>query len=641
MTLFKQLAILVSLVLVILSSVFIFNDFSRSARFLQGQLQTTAQDMSTTLGIAIGNSPGAVDEAMLEVLFNSVFDSGYYSDIRLVATDGSIIHHKNQQIELDNIPGWFLRMIQLEPAQGTTQVMQGWSQLGQLSLSLHPGYVYSSLYRAFQTTILWLGLFVGATILVLWLFIHFLLRPLRLVKTQADAIQNNQFVQQQTIPATHELKSVVLAMNRMVSKVKMMFDQQEQAIERYQHLLYHDKLSGLGNRRYLIDYLGQALAEDSEFHGCLGIIKLVDYDQLRERVDYEVTDQLVRDLADLLRQHHTGLIADKAARLNDDEFAFLVEADEETTKAFIVELYNDFRQLAGVETLKDQTSLVAGVGTIAAGQQVGDLLSRVDYCLTQAVSQGPYAVVTHVVQDFDLPQGKMHWRRWFEDVFANQRLRLVVQVALDRDRQAFQKEVFIRVLDAGNQLIPASFFMPMASRLGLGVEVDRMVFALVNQHAGEPSAAPLAVNLSAAFFELADGREDFEQMLISCAARGVRLCIEASHHVLFHNSDKFQQISHKTQELGHQFGVDNLDLGLPLQFLRSTRFDYVKINASNLGDIETEEVSSGFQALKTITDTLDIRIIVVGVDSQAQFDQLIGIGIEVMQGNLLGAPELF
>jgi diguanylate cyclase (GGDEF)-like protein len=640
MTLFKQIAILISLVLLMLTAVFIVSDFSRSAKFLQGQLQSTAQDMTTTLGIAISNLPGGAEQSSLEVLFNSIFDSGYYSRIELLSVDGSVIHQKSQEIVIEGIPDWFLNIVPLSPASGSTQVMQGWSQLGRLNVILHPGFAYSGLYASFLSTLQLVALILTVTMIFLWLFLHYLLQPLQRVKQQADLIHNNEFVQQQKLPATTELKSVVEAMNRMVSKVQSVFREQEKSLSRYQDLLYHDKLSGLGNRRYMMDHLQQSLAEESSFNGCLGILKLVNFEQLRERIDYEITDDLVKTLAGILSQSHDARSADKIARLSDDEYAFLMSADEDSVIVFIGAIYQQFKQFLESNNLSEEVFLVAGVSALESGQKMGDLLSSVDYCLTQAVSEGPYTIEKKVSTSLALPQGKMQWRHWFEQVFKNEQLFLVGQLALDRDQKAVHKELFIRARNEQNQVVPASSFMPMASSLGLSIEIDKAVFRLINKNQKLISDIPLALNLSAAFFELADAREEFEQMLLKCSERGIQLCIEASHHVLQRHAEMCRQVSTKVKQQGHQFGIDNLDLGLSLQLLQSARFDYVKINANNLGEQGSQEMSNGYQALKTITDTLDIKIIVVGVDSQPLFEQLLASGIEVMQGNLLGEPEV-
>ena len=56
MTLFKQIALLVSLIFLLLIMAIIVGDFRRSSEFLEGQLQTSAQDIATTLGIKIGRA---------------------------------------------------------------------------------------------------------------------------------------------------------------------------------------------------------------------------------------------------------------------------------------------------------------------------------------------------------------------------------------------------------------------------------------------------------------------------------------------------------------------------------------------------------------------------------------------------------
>ena len=99
------------------------------------------------------------------------------------------------------------------------------------------------------------------------------------------------------------------------------------------------------------------------------------------------------------------------------------------------------------------------------------------------------------------------------------------------------------------------------------------------------------------------------------------------------------EVAETVRQAGHTFGVDNLNLGLPLQSLQSVRPDYVKVNAKTLHDMTSGEVPAGYQALNTLTKAMDIRLIAVGVDSQEMHDHLRELGVDAMQGNLLGEPE--
>lgn len=640
MTLFKQIALLVAVAFLLLTGIILVNDFKRTGDFLQGQLQTSAQDMVTTLGIAISNLPDSSDPATVEVLFNSVFDSGYYTHIELVSVDGQTIQRKSRQVELENVPAWFLKLVPLEAAKGQTQIMKGWTQLGELTLNLHPGFAYTGLYNTLVSTIKWLVALLVVAILALWLVLHYLLMPLQRVKEQADAIHRNQFVQQTKLPRTTELKRVVEAINRMVAKVQGVFSEQEETLARYQELLYRDKLTGLGNRRYMLDHLQRSLSEGSTFHGCLGIIKIANFDQLRDRRGYEVSDDLVKTLATLLSESQSGIKCDKIARLSDDEFAFLIPADEDSATSYINGLYQAFKSNADSKDALTDVYLVAAITTLNTGSDLGSLLSEIDYCLTQAVNEGSFSIIKNTSDDLSLPKGKMQWRAWLDDIILSDRLFLVGQLAFDRNVEKIQKELFIRTRNQQDQIIPASAFMPMASSLGMSLEIDKAVFRLVRENIKVDQAVPLALNLSVAFFEQADAHEEFNQLLLDCQENGRQLCIEASHHVLLHHPTMCSQISDRVRRHGHQFGIDNLDLGQSLQLLQSAEFDYVKINAATLKEMSSNDMSAAYQALKTMTNTLDIGIIAVGVDSKELHDELQSLGIGIMQGNFLNKPEV-
>ncbi len=639
MTLFKQIAILVSTVFLILLLVIVFNDLARTGKFQQGQLKTTAQDMATTLGIAISNLPEGDDQATLEVLFNSVFDSGYYTLIELVAVDGQIIHRKSQDLDIAGVPDWFFGLVSLEPARGTTQVMKGWTQLGQLNLEVHPGFAYSNMYQALVSALRWFAFLFVISMITLWLVLRYVLEPLQRVKDQADAIHDNKFVQQEKIPVTVELKRVVEAMNLMVSKVQGIFDDQEKTLSQYQQLLYRDKLTNLGNRRYLLDQLQQSMSEESGLHGCMAIIKIVDFEQLRDQHGYEVSDNLIRILADLLRQTHAGHEAERISRFNDDEFAFLSAADESAVTDYIRRLFNEFQQLLQKEPHLAEVTLLAGICDLEAGGEIGNILSSIDYCLSQASTRGPFSIEQKLSTNLDLPQGKMQWRSWLESVLKSNQLFLVGQLAIGSERFPVQRELFVRARNQKDQIIPASAFMPVASSLGMSVDIDKEVFRMVSTNQNIDRKVPLAINLSAAFFELAEAQDEFDHLLLDCDQSGTRLCIEASHHVLNQHPIMCAKVSERVRKHHHQFGIDNLDLGQSLQLLQTAQFDYVKINAKTLNEMSRNDLPAGYQALRTITDTLDMSIIAVAVDSQEVVDVLKSLGIDIMQGNFLGSPE--
>jgi EAL domain-containing protein (putative c-di-GMP-specific phosphodiesterase class I) len=341
----------------------------------------------------------------------------------------------------------------------------------------------------------------------------------------------------------------------------------------------------------------------------------------------------------LLRQTHAGHEAERISRFNDDEFAFLSAADESAVTDYIRRLFNEFQQLLQKEPHLAEVTLLAGICDLEAGGEIGNILSSIDYCLSQASTRGPFSIEQKLSTNLDLPQGKMQWRSWLESVLKSNQLFLVGQLAIGSERFPVQRELFVRARNQKDQIIPASAFMPVASSLGMSVDIDKEVFRMVSTNQNIDRKVPLAINLSAAFFELAEAQDEFDHLLLDCDQSGTRLCIEASHHVLNQHPIMCAKVSERVRKHHHQFGIDNLDLGQSLQLLQTAQFDYVKINAKTLNEMSRNDLPAGYQALRTITDTLDMSIIAVAVDSQEVVDVLKSLGIDIMQGNFLGSPE--
>ncbi|MCW8933650.1 MAG: EAL domain-containing protein [Gammaproteobacteria bacterium] len=638
MTLFRQVALLVSFVYLLIVITTTISDFKRSGDFVDGQLQTTAQDMATTLGIAISNSSSVSDMAAYETLFNAVFDSGYYTSIKLISPDGEIILKKSQELKMQGVPDWFLSLVSLNPATGVSEVMQGWVSLGTLELTLHPGYIYTNFYQKLKSTFIWFGVWFLVGMIVLWMLLHKLLKPLNEVKQQADAIHSNRFVKQSTIPRTRELKSVVIAMNRMIEKVNAIFDDQQETLTNYQKLLYEDALTGLSNRKYFFTQLAQAQLEESSFHGSMVVIKINNLDYVRDNSGYEKADEIIEAMAKILKEDAANYANEQCARLTDDEFSILIPSDEQTVVNHVNDIFVRYKLAVD---MSDEVFLIAGVTSVAVGSDIGETLANSDFALQQAAVGGSYSISEKISSDIDLPQGKMQWRAWLEECILAERFFLVGQNVVDNKNEAIHQEVFVRLKNDSNQVVSAGLFMPMANALGIGENIDRVVFNLVKQLSENNTDIPIALNLTESVFSHADALIEFNQLLTYFQQSNSKVCIEASHAILEKYSNMCVEVSETIKKSGNVFGIDNLNLSLSLQSLQKVRPDYVKMSAKTLYDMTQSEMSPAFQALHTVTRTMDIELIAVGVDSQEVFDHLKALGVTTMQGNFLSKPKEF
>ncbi|MGD8841098.1 MAG: LapD/MoxY N-terminal periplasmic domain-containing protein, partial [Gammaproteobacteria bacterium] len=444
MTLFKQINLSITTLFAILLLIVLLNDLSRATRLQQDELHNTAQRIAETLGTALGSMPETDADRSIDVMFDAVVENGGPAEIEFVSADGRRVRREKSQSDSIQVPSWFTTLVPLQSATASLPVTRGGTELGRLSVALSPRLAYGSLYRNLVSSIFWKAAILAAAILAFWLLLRHFMQPLERIRRHADAIHNNQFKEDDFVPPTSELKCVAEAMNLMVSRVQGIFDEQERTLSRYQQLLYRDKITNLGNRRYLLEQLQQSMSEESNLFNCMGIIKIVDYEQVREQQGYEAYNKLVKFLAELLRKAHAGRGAERLARFNEDEFAFLSTADEDGAIDFVEAIFENFRQQVEEQSELSEARLVAGICNLKSDDEIGQSLARIDYCLSQAIVRGPFTIEHQVETSLDLPQGKMQWRGWLESKLESRQFFLVGQLAISNERIPIQRELFIR-----------------------------------------------------------------------------------------------------------------------------------------------------------------------------------------------------
>ncbi|MDP3815960.1 diguanylate cyclase domain-containing protein, partial [Pseudomonas sp.] len=95
-------------------------------------------------------------------------------------------------------------------------------------------------------------------------------------------------------------------------------------LEKINQLAFYDPLTGLPNRRLLLDRLQQALAKHSRGlqQGALLFIDLDNFKDLNDTLGHDMGDRLLQQVAERLNSHVRA--QDSLARLGGDEFALLI-----------------------------------------------------------------------------------------------------------------------------------------------------------------------------------------------------------------------------------------------------------------------------------------------------------------------------
>lgn len=225
-------------------------------------------------------------------------------------------------------------------------------------------------------------------------------------RNRREAISNKEYVIQAQIPWTRELRDVVTAMNLMSSKIKELFNQQEETLERIRNEAYTDTTTGLPNRTYFTMRLQQMIESGSRFElGALFFIEISHLAEINKKSGHMAGDTLLKSVAQLIRQQVTRFSVNEVltARLSGTTFAVAISGmTEKQAEAFALAFAREMASLHG----KGLTpfSEVGHIGfAFHWNQSLSELLSEADMALRAAQIKGPNTThyhQNHLISEF-------------------------------------------------------------------------------------------------------------------------------------------------------------------------------------------------------------------------------------------------
>ncbi|THB75747.1 MAG: EAL domain-containing protein [Desulfobulbaceae bacterium] len=648
MSLYRQLLIFtLTLCFVLFFGVWI--DKLQSTRsFLSDQLESHAQDTATSLGLSLSPFISADDDAAIETMLNAIFDRGYYRTIVLRDVQGKTISERRLPIVIEHVPDWFVTSVPLKAPLAEALIMNGWNKAGSVSVESHPGYAYLTLWKTAVTITIYF-LLTGVVVLVLGgVGLRILLRPLRRVEEQAEAICRKEYEIQEKLPRTRELRSVVVTMNKMTNKVKEMFEEQGNIAERLRQKAFGDDLTGLANRRYLTAQINVVLSgEDPLVKGAFMLIQIQNLAEINAQKGYAGGDELISKAAEIIKEHAEPWVGQVAARLGGGDFAvFLPDIDSEDSDKLAEQMATQL-SLLSLENLSVSDN-ICSVGMIRyqAPHNLDQLLSEADSLLIAAREAGPNRWQTGdlVAEDKSLsPQGKVWWRKTLEKALANKALTLYGQQVFKRaDTTSIEHlELFSRIALEDGSIVPAGIFIPLAERSALVTDLDRQIILKGIQYQSESQNQPIAINISATSVS--------DQTFVDWVLYKLRDLSPNSGPIYFEFAEfsavqHLESIKHFAQQIkaaGHSIGLDHFGRSFSnFGYLKSLQPEYVKIDAAFTRELETENSDSYFfiGALAGVAHSLDIKVIAEGVEKDAQLQILGDLKVNGVQGYLLDRP---
>ena len=220
MTLFKQVSLVLLFIFTILFILITAVSFKIIKDSTEKSLYENVQNSATSISLSITNA--GTDLSSIKTVINASFDNGNYERIIFKDIDGNIVYELKKEINLNEnvIPSWFVKLININEISAKATISNGWNVLGNIEIYNDRTISYNQIYSIFNNLIF--SLFVSFILLSIILFYLFkyILKPLIIIKKQADAVMRNEFIMQNDLPFTSEFKSVTLSINSMIAKIE-------------------------------------------------------------------------------------------------------------------------------------------------------------------------------------------------------------------------------------------------------------------------------------------------------------------------------------------------------------------------------------------------------------------------------------
>ncbi|HWA37899.1 MAG TPA: EAL domain-containing protein [Burkholderiales bacterium] len=609
---------------------------------LQRQLESTAQDAATSIGLSLGNLMREVDPALVQTVVNPAFDRGHYARIEYAAPDGQAVVTRELAAEEGNYPAWFAHLFPLQGPTAESLVSSGWRQLGRVRVTSHPRFAYEQLWSTARNTLLYLLIIYALAMLALRLFLRSVLRPLHEVERAAQAISERNFVTLDVKPGTRELARVVGAMNALSRKVNEAIDAESRRAEKMQAAAYRDPVTGLLNGRGFAARFESTYEGDQQpFSGVLAMIELADLAAINRTLGPDRCDELLRSAYRQIREvvdasggftgrWTGGLTILTLPGLRADAARERLAAIRAQAGAALKEFGVDRAEriyCGGVEARGEEAALIAYV-------------RRAEEAVLRA-REAPEGMVVLAGTDAAGAPGGSDPVEEVREALRGRRLRLLGQTAYRMsDHRALHTEILARLADASGREMSAAQFMPIVAAHDMFRDLDMNVVRLVVERA-RATEDLISINVSMRSAEHPDFVEWLAEILRRDKAAAARLVFEIAEHGVVKNEAAAASFARVVRAGGAGFAIDNYGVHRDsLALIPRLKPSYIKLAGAHTQRMVSDAGARFFaESLVGAARNLDIPVIAQMIEDDATFQSLGAIGFAGYQGNLIDRPS--
>ena len=430
--------------------------------------------------------------------------------------------------------------------------------------------------------------------------------------------------------------------------------QRKAAEDQIRQLAFFDPLTGLPNRRMLMDRLQHALAGSAR-NGLSGALLFIDLDHFKT-----LNDTLGHDKGDLLLQQVAQRLLtcvredDTVARLGGDEYVVMLESlsavrEEAASQATLVgeKIINALNQPYRLAAVDFHSTPSLGIALYQGHQtSIDDLLKQADLAMYQAKNAGRNGMRFFDPQMQSAVSQKASLETDIRRGILRGEFLLYFQPQVDFLGNVIGAEALLRWEHPDHGMVSPAAFIPVAEETGqillLGSGVLEAACLQLVAWAGKAVTEPLvlAVNVSSRQFRQPDFAEHVLGLLDYTGANPRRLKLELTESLLAENLEDVIVKMTVLRERGVTFALDDFGTGYSsLSYLKRLPLDQLKIDQSFVQDVLNDPNDAAIaKTIVALGNSLGLAVIAEGVETSEQRDFLLANDCKAYQGYLFSKP---
>ncbi len=408
----------------------------------------------------------------------------------------------------------------------------------------------------------------------------------------------------------------------------------------------YDPLTGLPERGYLWSLLDDSLnrIRRSGTPAGLLLIQLEDLNSYSQVIGDDGVAEFIKLMADRLKNCLWDL--DDAVRFDERQFVYFAGGINRLEDIHVVmrKVVDYLSVPCVINDYAITPSIRIGVVVLPEdGETADDIMANAQVALSHA-GDDVYGYYNQQLGETIARQEQI--KSSILSTLAEESFVLMLQPKIStQSRKICGLEALVRIRDSEGNIVSPAEFIPVAENSNLILEIGDWVLERAQEVSNDIKAAdinvPVSVNISEVQFKnSASLLSTLQKLAAKEDAEPGNIILEISENTITNNVTLSSALMAEIKSCGYQISIDGFGSGFSsLSVLKELSIDEIKVDRPFLNDVPSDDKNTAIlKSIIMLGKAMNFRVVVMGVETEEQFNTLKEHECDEFQGFLVSEP---